>query len=128
MKSAATEAGDKQYSCGHCGGKLEFLPGADSLKCTYCGFENVIVKSSAKLEELDYNTYLQQAANEKATQEVHCVKCNACAAETTMPPNVTSGICPFCGTSLVFEGKSSHLIRPEGLLPFKITQKQAFES
>src|SRR5438876_150147 len=47
MKSAATEAGDKQYSCGHCGGKLEFLPGADSLKCTYCGFENVIVKSSA---------------------------------------------------------------------------------
>src|SRR5207244_2751128 len=48
--------------------------------------------------------------------------------ETTMPPNVTSGICPFCGTSLVFEGKSSHLIRPEGLLPFKTTQKQAFES
>ena len=44
-----------------------------------------------------------------------------------MPDNVTSGICPFCGASMVFEGKSSHLIRPEALLPFKVTQQQAFD-
>jgi hypothetical protein len=106
---------------------LEFAPGANSLKCPYCGCENVIAESSIKIEELDYRAYLEQAADEKDTHEAHRVKCEKCGAETTMPPNITSGICPFCGANMVFEGKSSHLIRPEALLPFKVTQKQAFD-
>ena len=52
------------------------------------------------------------------------VQCEKCGAETTMPENATSGLCPFCGTNVVFAGKSSHLIRPEGLLPF--TAKEAY--
>jgi DNA-directed RNA polymerase subunit RPC12/RpoP len=123
----ATQAIEKQYPCNQCGAKLEFAPGANSLKCPYCGCENVIAQSSVKVEELDYRTYLQQAANEKDTHEAHRVKCEKCGAETTMPSNVTSGICPFCGANMVFEGKSSHLIRPEALLPFKVTQRQAFD-
>lgn len=118
---------EKQYPCIQCGANLEFAPGADSLKCPYCGCENAIARSAAKIEELDYRTYLQQAAGEKDTHEAHRVKCEKCGAETTMPPNVTSGLCPFCGANMVFSGKSSHLIRPEGLLPFKVSQKQAFE-
>jgi len=118
---------ERQYPCSQCGANLEFAPGANSLKCPYCGCENVIAKSGTSIQELDYRAYLQQAANEKDTHEAHRVKCEKCGAETTMPPNVTSGLCPFCGANMVFEAKSSHLIRPEGLLPFKVTQKQAFE-
>jgi DNA-directed RNA polymerase subunit RPC12/RpoP len=124
---SSTSATEKQYPCSQCGAKLEFAPGANSLKCPYCGCENVIARTTTKIEELDYRTYLQKVAAEKDTHEAHRVKCEKCGAETTMPTNVTAGICPFCGASMVFEGKSSHLIQPEAVLPFKITQKQAFE-
>src|SRR5262249_7154439 len=118
MEAGATpQSVEKQYPCSQCGANLEFAPGANSLKCPFCGFENVIAKSAAKIEELDYRPYLQQAADEKDTHEAHRVKCEKCGAVTTMPPNVTSGLCPFCGANMVFEGKSSHLIRPEALLP-----------
>jgi len=128
METGATpQSVEKQYPCSQCGANLQFVPGANSLKCPYCGCENVIAKSAAKIEELDYRSYLQHAADEKDTHEEHRVKCEKCGAETTMRPNVISGLCPFCGADMVFEGKSSHLIRPEALLPFKITQKQAFD-
>jgi len=121
MSQEATLQSEKQYPCKQCGAKLEFAPGANSLKCPYCGFENPIAASAGKVEELDYRTALRQAIDEKDTHEAHRVKCQKCGAETTMPPNVTSGLCPFCGSDMVFSGKSSHLIRPEGLLPFKVT-------
>ena len=127
MSSTTGTQQEKQYPCGQCGAKLSFLPGTDELKCPYCGFENKIAVGTAKIEELDYQAYLQQAAQEKDTHEAQRVKCEKCGAETTMPENATSGLCPFCGTNVVFAGKSSHLIRPEGLLPFRVNQKDAFK-
>src|SRR6516164_8267610 len=102
---ASSQAVEKQYPCSRCGAKVEFAPGANSLKCPYCGCENVIAGSTAKVEELDYRSYLQRVAEEKDTHEAHRVKCDKCGAETTMPANVTAGTCPFCGASMVFEGK-----------------------
>lgn len=119
-------ATQQQYPCGQCGAKLSFQPGTNSLKCPYCGFENTIAKSSVKVEELDYLSHLEQAAKDKGTEEAQRIRCDKCGAETTMPPNVSSGLCPFCGTNMVFSGRSSHVIRPEALLPFKVTQNQAF--
>jgi DNA-directed RNA polymerase subunit RPC12/RpoP len=116
----------QQYPCEQCGAELNFLPGSNSLKCPYCGFENTIAKSDVKIEELDYRAYLEQAAKEKDTHEAPRTRCEKCGAETTMPSNVTAGLCPFCGSPIVFSGKTTHLIRPEALLPFKVTQQDAF--
>jgi DNA-directed RNA polymerase subunit RPC12/RpoP len=117
----------QQYPCSQCGAKLDFAPGTASLKCPYCGHENPIAESTAPVEELDYRSYLEQAASVKETHEAQRVKCEKCGAETTMPPDTTSGLCPFCGANMVLSGQSSRLIRPEALLPFKVTQKDAFE-
>jgi len=117
----------KQFPCQQCGAKLDFAPGTSSLKCAYCGFENAIPQSEEQIEELDFRAYLSQAANEQETHEAQRVKCEKCAAETTMPPDAASGICPFCGANMVFTGKSSRLIKPKYVLPFKVTQKEAFE-
>ncbi|HYK87248.1 MAG TPA: hypothetical protein VE398_00655 [Acidobacteriota bacterium] len=115
-----------QYPCRQCGAKLDFAPGTSVLKCPYCGFENPIPKSEALVAELDYRSYLAKAGDEKDTHEAERIQCATCGAETTMPPNATSGICPFCGANLVFSGKVSRLIKPEGILPFKATYKEAF--
>jgi DNA-directed RNA polymerase subunit RPC12/RpoP len=126
--SQAELTGRKQYPCSRCGAKLDFAPGTSALKCPYCGFENPIPKSETPVEEQDYRSFLERAANEKETHEAHRVKCDKCGAETTMPPEVTSGICPFCGANMVFSGETSRLIKPEGLLPFKYTSNAAFEA
>ena len=120
-------ADGKQYPCSQCGAKLDFAPGTSTLKCPYCGFENPILPSDAQIEELDYRAFLDQLASSKDTHEAQRAKCDKCGAETTLPPDVTSGLCPFCGANMVFSGKTSRLIRPEGLLPFAVTQKSAFE-
>jgi DNA-directed RNA polymerase subunit RPC12/RpoP len=126
--SEAEPDDNQQYACSRCGAKLDFAPGTSLLKCPYCGFENPIAKSESRVEEQDFRSYLERAAGEKETYEEHRVKCEKCGAETTMPPGVTAGVCPFCGANMVFSGAVSRLIKPEALLPFKFTQKAAFEA
>ena len=46
--------------------------------------------------------------NPADTREVLTVQCRECAAESTLPENVTSAPCPFCGSSLV----TTHLDEP----------------
>jgi DNA-directed RNA polymerase subunit RPC12/RpoP len=125
MEESTTEK--KQFPCKQCGAQLDFAPGTASLKCAYCGFENPIPQSEEQIEELDFADYLARAAEEHDTHEAPRVKCEKCAAETTMPADVTAGTCPFCGANLILAGKSSKLIKPKSLLPFKIPHKQAFE-
>ncbi len=120
-------AAQKQFPCQQCGAKLDFAPGTALLKCAYCNFENPIPQSEAQIEELDFRAFLAKAADEHETHEAQRVKCEKCAAETTMPPETTAGTCPFCGANMVLAGKSSRLIKPKYLLPFKVTQKQAFD-
>ncbi len=120
-------ADGKQYPCSQCGAKLDFAPGTSTLRCPYCGFENPIPLSHVQIEELDYRSFLEQLASTKDTHEAHRVKCEKCGAETTMPPDVTSGLCPFCGANMVFSGETSRLIKPEALLPFAVTLRSAFE-
>ena len=124
---SAPEAGtaETQFPCGQCGAKLEFQPGAETLKCHYCGFENAIRKSEAEVEELDFEAFLAEAASKADQCERLTVKCSSCAAESSFDPHITSAHCPFCGAGIVAEGVSRKAIKPKALLPFKVTREQA---
>jgi DNA-directed RNA polymerase subunit RPC12/RpoP len=131
MESGAAPArvpGQKQFPCGQCGAKLDFAPGTDTLKCPYCGSSTRIPQSEEHIEELDFRKYLEAAALEQGTQELQRVKCQKCGAETTVPPEVASSICPFCGDNLVLAASTSRQIQPRSLLPFKIPRPQAFSA
>jgi predicted RNA-binding Zn-ribbon protein involved in translation (DUF1610 family) len=122
----APVAPKKQFPCKQCGAKLDFTPGTAVLKCPYCGSETAIPQSEEQIEELDFRDYLAKAASEQESQELQRVKCDKCGAETTMPPEVTASLCPFCGANLVLTCYSSRLLKPKALLSFKVTQTQAF--
>ena len=115
----------EQYPCSQCGAKLNFAPGTSALKCPYCGFESQIQKSDTGVAELDYASYLEEAAREKNFQEAQRIQCDQCGAETTAPAETVAGICPFCGANMVYSGQVSRLIKPEGLLPFRVTHDDA---
>lgn len=121
-----------QFPCKKCGAHLKFEPGTRALKCPYCGSKYKINRSRGSkkypnrshLAELSYSAYLDNAARQNL-EEIHTVKCDACGAETTLAPNVTSAECPFCGISVVVTLKSKRKIKPAALLPFRITLKKA---
>jgi predicted RNA-binding Zn-ribbon protein involved in translation (DUF1610 family) len=117
----------EQYACAKCGAKLSFAPGTLALKCPYCGFELQIAKSEVQVAELDYRTHLDEASKEKSTHEMQRVQCDKCGAETTVSGDTAADLCPFCGANMVFSESVSRLIKPEALLPFNISQKEAFD-
>ncbi len=127
MPESVAGAKNKQFPCKQCGAKLDFAPGTLALKCPFCGSETPISQSEDHIEELDYQEYLNKLAQEHETQEEHRVKCEKCGAETTMPPEVSAGTCPFCGANLVIATQIIRLLKPKSLLPFKVTQKEGFE-
>ncbi len=115
----------RRFPCAQCGAKLAFEPGAQALQCPYCGHENPIEAGAQPVEELDFQLALRELEQSSATREATVIRCDACAAQVERPPNVTALRCPFCGSNLVIRGGSTRHIRPQSLLPFKITRAQA---
>ena len=117
----------KHFPCGSCGGKLEFAPGAASLKCPYCGHQNQIPQSADDIKELDFYEYFARASEQGESQEVQSVKCQSCGATSTLQPNISMSHCPFCGSQLQAHAKASRLIRPGAILPFKVPKNKALQ-
>jgi DNA-directed RNA polymerase subunit RPC12/RpoP len=117
--------GAKQFKCVQCGARLEFAPGQDALACPYCGQKNELPKPTESVRELDLQAALAQATDSAATCEILTVKCKECGGESTLPPDVVSAPCPFCGSSLVTTAQSRKAVKPGAVLPFHVTRDQA---
>lgn len=126
--AAPTIAEHAQFPCKQCGAKLDFAPGTAILKCHYCGSETPIPQSEEQIEEIDFQDSLRKLAEEQEPQVENRVRCEKCGAETTMPPELAAGSCPFCGASLIITTQLFRLLKPKSLLPFKIAQKEGFAS
>jgi predicted RNA-binding Zn-ribbon protein involved in translation (DUF1610 family) len=128
QEPSAPVAAVKQFPCRQCGAKVAFQPGTTALQCPFCGAENRIPQSEDEVKEEDYFAALERLSAAEGEQERTTVKCQACGAETTLPPNVTSDRCPFCGADLVLSGASRKVLRPKSLLPFKVAEGEAGSS
>ncbi len=115
----------RQFACTNCGADLEFGPGTESLVCPYCGVENRISGQEPAAGEMDFNAAVQALKGQVDTVETITAKCKNCAAETILPNDETSAVCAFCGSPVVLEGASTRSIKPQSLLPFKITEPDA---
>lgn len=124
MTEPTTTTSERRFPCKQCGAKLEFAPGTSALKCPYCAAENEIAPDGVAAER-DYRTELAALGEAAPSAAVLSVKCGACAAEVTLPPNVTSLSCPFCGSNIVAQPTSASRIRPNAVLPFKVTREEA---
>jgi predicted RNA-binding Zn-ribbon protein involved in translation (DUF1610 family) len=115
----------RRFPCKQCGASLEFSPGSDEIVCPFCTTRNEIGGSSEGVQELDYNEYLTKLADQRPIDIVSVVKCDGCGAEVTPPANVTSFPCSFCGVNIVAKSRECSVIRPNAVLPFRVTRDQA---
>ena len=118
----------KEYTfpCKKCGAKLKFSPSDGKLKCQHCGELSDIQRSFEKLKELDYYETLAKLKNYSYNpKKIKSTKCNSCAATFKIDDNIHSSICPYCGNSIVKTTELYKPIKPQALLPFKLSQRDA---
>jgi LSD1 subclass zinc finger protein len=127
----SSAAGPKQFPCSNCGAALFWDPGATALKCPYCGTENVVDDPAAAAlpppvqRELDFLSHLRDQGGQVETVEAVTVHCDGCGAEQTLREGQTAGTCAFCGRAIVAQATVKRQIKPQAVLPFKVTHNQA---
>ena len=118
---------DRQFPCNSCGANLMFTPGQQNLSCPYCQSENEIDVEDIPIVENDFVQKvrdLEENPNDDDLIEITEVKCSACAAEFSIEPNETAGECAYCATPFVLEPHTEKILKPQALLPFKITSEE----
>ncbi len=115
----------KTFPCSGCGAKLSFAPGTRTLKCEFCGTENQIAGNDAKIEELDFDTYLKALEGKQETLEEEHVKCDKCGAEQNLPAQLFASRCSFCGAAIVSRSYANRRIKPKSMVPFQVERRIA---
>jgi LSD1 subclass zinc finger protein len=118
---------EAQLACEQCGAVLSYAPGTETLECAYCGHRNPIRVVETEIVEHSLDSALADGLGTAPVEETRTVKCNSCAAEFTFDPATHAGSCPFCGHSIVEDTGIHRQIKPEALLPFLVTQREAQE-
>ncbi len=121
-----------RYPCENCGADLRFSPGQTQLVCDYCGHTQTVAPAGraqlAAMSELDLRRALADHLPAELFEETRATRCPNCGAEVEFDPAVHSAECPFCATPVVADTGTSRHLKPQAVLPFRITETEAREA
>ena len=110
----------KDFKCPNCGGRLEFDPKTQKMKCPYCDgtFDPEIFE-----EGEDYTVTSDTWEDDDAI----VYTCRSCGGQIIADKDTAAGSCPYCGNPVVMTGNVSGIYRPKKVIPFLLDKKQAKE-
>lgn len=118
-----------RFQCHGCGADLHWEPGITALKCPHCGTVRTVAPSEETIREKPVEAALRAPRDLGWGAERKVIVCRRCGAHTTIEPHVAATSCAFCGTAAVVEAPANpNVVRPEGLLPFRIPRQTAVHS
>lgn len=107
------------YKCPNCGGYLSFDPESQKWKCAFCDSffqEEAIVEKEEKPQAEAYSG-----------QQV-MYRCQNCGSEIMTDETTAATHCYYCHSPVVLEGKLTNDMRPDAVLPFAVSKKQAVDT
>jgi hypothetical protein len=121
-----------KYPCSACGAQAEWNPAKQLLVCPFCGTSApfTIADASTALAENDLAAALRDLPDEARgwQAEKRTVQCQSCKAVSVFDPGRVGQNCGFCGSpSLVDYAQIQAPIRPQSLLPFKVSESHVRE-
>jgi hypothetical protein len=121
-----------KYPCAACGAQAEWNPAKQLLVCPFCGTSSPfkVDEATGGIEELDLAKTLRELPDDERgwMAEKRTVQCQSCKAVTVFDPDRVGQNCEFCGSpALVDYTEIKAPIRPQSLLPFKVSQAQVRE-
>lgn len=121
----AQEKNTNIAKCPSCGANTAFDPAQQILKCAHCG-STVDFNRSEKAQELAIEQMMTQSA--KWDNETHAYRCDNCGAKQLLARNEIAKECTYCGATNIVETKELSGIKPNAVVPFKITHEKASEN
>lgn len=123
---------EHRFPCAQCGASLRYAPGQARLSCEFCGHEQPIPQMDdatrlTALQSLDYHSAVAQALPLAEIEETKVVHCDTCGAEVQFEENVHSAECPFCASPVVTDTGTHRHIKPQAILPFRLSEGEAHE-
>ena len=122
---------EHRFACDECGADMRFDPATGGLTCDHCGNSAEIAIGpwgGAALRELDFEAALAQRLPQEEIEETRVSTCPNCGAQVEFDADVHARECPFCATPVVIDTGTHRHIKPRGLLPFALEERQAHKA
>lgn len=117
--------------CPNCNGALKYNPTDRKMACHYCGgvfsvpasVQQPTINKATFQESADLS--LSETAEENTdTLSYHVYSCTACGGELAVNDVEASTFCPYCGQPTIVFQRISQELRPNRILPFKLSKEQ----
>ena len=142
------------YQCPSCTGPLHFSGASGRLECEYCGASYDVAEIEALYAEKEKKAAeAQQAAEEGGAGQgapaadggawdtsdfcedwgaegdgMRAYGCPSCGAELICEESTAATSCPYCGNPTVVPGQFSGQLRPDFIIPFKLSKEDAVKA
>ena len=111
-----------QRKCPNCGAPLKFDPSSGKLFCGHCK-SLLDFEQSKDVVERDFSEMSDFTPWNEG--DVAAYRCANCGASSVLPRTTLATSCPFCHSPVVLDEKATGLVRPDSLVPFELTEKDA---
>jgi predicted RNA-binding Zn-ribbon protein involved in translation (DUF1610 family) len=116
-----------KHPCAACGAQAQWDPAKQLLVCPFCGSATPfrVDAATGAIVELDLARALRELSDEHRGWNAakRTVQCQSCKAVSVFDPERVAQNCGFCGSPALIDYQEIKApIRPESLLPFKITE------
>ena len=135
------------YKCPACTGPLHFVGESGKLECDYCGSTYDLAEIEAlqanaeqeaeeaflSQEELDAQNdpWDTSGINDSWGADAEGLKvynCPSCGAELICDATTAATSCPYCGNPTIVPGQFGGAMRPDYIIPFKLSKEKAVEA
>ena len=124
-----------EYKCPNCGGAIAFDSTLQKMKCPYCDtefdMETLSSYDDGLQNEQDNMEWEISAGGQWQDGEADGLRsyvCKSCGGEIVGDGNTAATSCPYCGNPTVVPGQFSGALRPDFIVPFKLSKEDAVKA
>ena len=125
----------QEFKCPCCGGSIEFDSSVQKMKCPFCDTEFDVGTLSEYAQTVEEEQPEDMRWSDEAGREwqdgesegLRTYVCKSCGGEIVGDANTAATACPFCGSPVVMTGQLSGALKPDYVIPFKVSKKEAIE-
>ena len=125
----------QEFKCPCCGGSIEFDSSVQKMKCPFCDTEFDVgtlseYAQTVEEEQPEDMSWSDEAGSEWQDGESEGLRtyvCKSCGGEIVGDANTAATACPFFGSPVVMTGQLSGALKPDYVIPFKVSKKEAIE-
>ena len=121
-----------EYKCPCCGGIVVFDSGSQQMKCPYCDttFDPAALQqmdealNGQQPDQMEWETP-QAQFDQGEIDGMNVYSCRSCGGEIIADATTGATHCPFCGNPVVLTSAFSGALKPDLIIPFKLSKEDA---